>query len=95
MQRLLPPGPGNPATIQIADRSYSCALGSFIDVPDADAMVMRANGWIPSASNGTVGTTAGRPLSPPSGTGYFDTTLGKGIVFDGLLWVDPDTGAAV
>ena len=95
MQRLLPPGGANPATIQIQDRTYTCAIGSFLDVNDADAQVMMANGWIACAVNGLVGPTGARPPTPPADTRFFDSTLGIEIVFDGAFWVNPDTGAAV
>ena len=64
-----------------------------------EAMAVCASnpGWIMA---GRVGTTAERPSTAvteplPAGIGtlYIDTTLGKGIVFDGQAWVDPVTGA--
>lgn len=98
MQRLVPPAAaGNPATITVNGRYYSCAIGAALDVPDQDAFLMLANGWLPAAGgvSGGDGTTAQRPSNPVNGTGYYDATLGKGIVFDGASWIDPDTGAIV
>ena len=96
MQRLLPPGPADPATITVNGRYYSCALGQEITVPDQDAFLMMANGWIGSASGGGgVGVTAARPAGPQAGAEFFDSTLGKTITFDGSAWCDPDTGAVV
>lgn len=95
MRRLLPPGPANPATIQIQDRVYTCALGSFLDVNEADSQVMLANGWISAATIGGEGPTSARPPNPATGTQFFDTSLSLAIAFDGALWVNLDSGAAV
>ena len=40
------------------------------------------------------GNTENRPLEPPIGTNYFDTTLGKEVIWNGTKWVDA-TGADV
>ena len=96
MQRLLPPGPASPATITVNGRFYSCAIGATIDAPDQDAYLMMANGWIAAAPvAGGEGATSGRPGNPMPGQSFYDTTLAKGIIFDGGSWIDPDTGAAV
>ena len=95
-QRLLPPGSTSPASITVNGRLYTCAVGSTVDVPDQDAYIMMANGWIPAAPGaGGEGATGVRPASPTAGQSFFDTTLAKGIVFDGSVWCDPDTGLAV
>lgn len=95
MQRLIPPAAGgNPATITVNGRSYSCALGAEIDVPDCDAFVMLANGWVAAAAGGA-GATAQRPANPTNGQQFYDETLGKTIVYDGQQWCDIDTGGAV
>jgi hypothetical protein len=39
------------------------------------------------------GITAARPVAPPTGYAYFDTTLGKPVWYNGASWVDA-TGAA-
>ena len=96
MQRLMPPGGGDPATITVNGRFYSCAIGQEITVPDQDAYLMMANGWVASASGaGGAGITASRPTGSVDGAEYFDSTLNKTIVFDGTFWIDPDTGAVV
>lgn len=50
-------------------------------------------GWLPLQQI-TSGTTASRPATPPTGFGYFDTTLGKPVWWKGAVWVDA-TGATV
>lgn len=40
------------------------------------------------------GATAGRPVGSPPGSTYFDTTLGKQLVYDGTIWVIVETGLA-
>lgn len=96
MQRLIPPGPADPASITINGRFYSCPIGQEITVPDCDAFVMMANGWIAAASGGGgAGTTATRPISPAPGAEFFDTSLNKTISFNGSSWIDPDGGAVV
>ena len=92
--RLIPPGgPGtNPITVN--GRTYSCAAGSTIDVPDFDAQVLMANGWSTAAAGGA-GLTANRPANPTKGMQFHDTTLNSTVVYDGRTWRNPKTGAAV
>ena len=90
--RLMPAGSGKITTAVVNGRTYSCALGSTIDVPDFDAFVLGANGWIQVAP---VGTTAQRPAKPGVGNFFHDTTVGKIIIFEGAAWRDPATGSAV
>lgn len=91
--RMMPPASG-PTTIIVNGRTYSCAVGSTIDVPDFDGAIMAANGWV-LASVGGAGTTANRPASPLKGAEFHDTTLGYTIKYDGKTWRNPSTGAAV
>jgi hypothetical protein len=93
-QTITRPGNGGPG------RTLSGTPGSYLDVSDADAIILEANGWIRIA---LVGPTYNRP--PPTGlapafcanpgTKYLDTTLGILIVFDGTSWHNPISGAAV
>lgn len=91
--RMMPPASGsgvNPITV--AGRTYSAAIGATLDVPDFDAVGLRANGW---TVVGLVGTTAQRPSSLPAGIPtYVDTTINKIIVHDGKTFRD-HTGSAV
>lgn len=98
--RLMPPanGTANPFTFQ--GRTYSCAVGSTIDVHDDtgtpfDETALASNGWTPTSSLG-VGPTGARPTSiaKPRDT-FVDTTLGLLIIYDGAAWRLPTTGAAV
>ena len=85
-------------------RNYSCAVGSVIDVPEADAAALEAQGFI---SLGQVGTTATRPTYPPTSTSearvveppfgkrMVDTTIGAAIIFNGSVWINAVTGATV
>jgi hypothetical protein len=110
MKRLLPPSDGQHSTFSIPDttvvpaqtRTYSCALGSAIDVPDADAALMIGNGWQPLTYGATVGPSLARPavnrgLKYPSDVGriFVDTDVVAVIVFDGQCWRNFLTGAAV
>ena len=91
--RLIPPSTAfnNPMTAN--GHQYSCVAGSTIDVPDFDAAVLLANGWV-NAINGSVGTTAQRPTRSLLGTNYLDTTISAVVVWDGKTWRDAITGAA-
>jgi hypothetical protein len=100
---MLPPA-GRAATdvTTVNGRTYSCALGSAVNVPDQDGKMLQANGWINAVSEGgQAGTTAARPVAQPDGqpikarTRYHDTTLAYNIVYDGATWRNPDSGAAV
>lgn len=93
-QRVMPPADGLHPTISVFGRTYTCANGSYLDVPDGDATVMAHNGWLMVAQQG-VGVTTGRPANPKKGDTFHDTTLGYTIRFDGLVWRNPASGAAV
>jgi len=100
--------PGNrasgTATGNVNGRPYSCAVGSTIDVNEADANALQVQGFV---SLGTVGATANRPAYPPTnnsdpryaamgpGIEYLDSTLGKCIIWNGAMWIDAATGALV
>lgn len=88
--RLIPPAVGGDTTVY--GRRYQCAVGSYLDVPDGDAMQLEANGW---TNVGQVGATTGRPTNPKKKDRWFDSTLGYTITFDGLVWRNPNTGASV
>jgi hypothetical protein len=96
--RLLPPVSVSEQTRVVNGRSYTAAPGSVIDVYDADAEQLEANGWIPIAPSGP---TSARPTgtlglySAAAGQSFFDTTIGKYIVSDGVSWRDPANGNAV
>ena len=92
--RMFPPADGLHPTISVNGRTYTCAAGSTIDVPDFDANVMAANGWTKAALGG-VGATTARPTNPTQGMQFHDITLGFTIVFEGKTWRNPATGAAV
>jgi hypothetical protein len=89
--RVLPPI-SRTLQIKVHGRTYTGALGSFLDVPDQDAYVMTANGW---TNIGLVGTTAQRPAQPGRGQPYYDTTLAYTVFYDGALWRNPANGTAV
>ena len=94
MTRVLPPNTTGVDTITVNGRTYSASAGGFLDVPDFDAQVMVANGWVPAAPGGS-GTTAQRPVKPPTNTIYMDTSLTLLIIWDGKVWRNKITGAAV
>jgi hypothetical protein len=90
--RLMPAGSGKITTMTVNGRTYTCALGATIDVPDFDAFVLTANGWIQVAP---VGATSQRPAKPGIQQFFHDTTLAKTIIWEGAAWRDPATGSAV
>lgn len=99
--RLLAPADGNHGTLRLHGHTYTLSLGASLDVPDFAAKVMIANGWIsPGAVQGSSATTA-RPTATPAGSplprnyAWTDTTVGAVIVWDGLTWRNPATGATV
>ncbi len=88
-------------SVTINRRLYSGAGGTVIDIPFQDRNALGASGWIIIAQSGI---TANRPTGTgvaggfntrDVGTQYLDTTLGYVIYFDGLVWRNPSTGAAV
>jgi hypothetical protein len=91
----MPPGDGLHNTIVVNGRTYTCALGSVITVPDFDGVVMVHNGWVNSSKNGA-DSTANRPTKALYvGYEFHDLTLSKYIKWDGKVWRDAITGAAV
>ncbi len=96
--RMLGPENIQNQTKVVNGRTYTAAAGQPIDVPDFDANLLQANGWTLVALSGP---TSARPVgtlgvyAATPGTRFFDTTLGKLIVFDGAVWRDPATGNSV
>jgi hypothetical protein len=96
--RLLPPTAAAYQTIAVKGRTYSSTPGNVVDVYDADAQVLEANGWIAIAPSGP---SSARPTgtlglySAAAGQSFFDSTLGKLIISDGQAWRDPSNGNAV
>jgi hypothetical protein len=84
---------GTARTTTVNGRTYVCAAGATLDMPDFDAQVAQANGWVAMA--GGVGATAARPSNPSLGMIFHDTTLNLNIVFEGKSWRNPATGGAV
>jgi hypothetical protein len=79
--RILPPVPLSAQSRTINGRTYSAAPGVALDIFDADASVLQANGWVKVSLSGP---TSARPSpnvngSPPylaaAGMHYLDTTL--------------------
>jgi len=97
---MLPPVSVSAQSRTVNGRTYSATPGSAIDIFDADAEVLSANGWIKVALSGpTTARPSPNPLGTPpylAGPGFkfLDTTLGKIVVYDGATFRDPVTGAA-
>ena len=89
--------PNNIATSRTVNgRVYTVAAGGTVDVPDFDADVLEANGWIKAVAGvGGVGATAVRPANPTRHQEFYDTTLSTVVKFDGVSWRNPGTGAVV
>lgn len=91
-------------TAKVNGRTYSCTVGSTIDVPEFDAQALEAAGFL---NMGTSGPTTQRPAYPPNATSearvsgvpfgarMIDTTLNVAAVFTGAVWVNAATGAVV
>jgi hypothetical protein len=96
--RLLPPVAVAAQTRIVNGRSYSSTPGNTLDVYDADAQELEANGWIAVAPSGPTSArptgTLGQYTATP-GFLYYDTTISKLVISDGLTWRDPATGNAV
>lgn len=81
-------------TITIQGRKYTGVVGGTpLIVPDFDAFVLVANGWLRSAKDGA-GTTAQRPINPQRGAEYYDSTVGAKVIWNGGSWVNHATGTA-
>jgi hypothetical protein len=91
------PADGLHNTGTASGRAYTASPGNPISVPDFDAQILCANGWMLATSSFSItqGPTSGRPGNPSAKTRYLDTTLGYEILFDGLVWRNPITGAVV
>jgi hypothetical protein len=94
------PSANAPTTITVNGRTYTCAIGATpIVVPDWDAFVLTANGWLRAAGDGA-GTTAQRPAAAPGGASpprvgfeYYDSTVGANVIWNGKNWINHATGA--
>ena len=93
------PSANAPKTVVANGRTYTLALGATpVVVPDWDAFVLLANGWLQSASDGA-GTTAQRPAAaygvsaPRVGYEYYDSTVGANVIWNGVNWINHATGA--
>jgi hypothetical protein len=76
--RLIPPN-GAATTSKVNGRSYTCAAGATIDVPDFDALSLTAQGWLTTGT--AVGATSARPTANVGvGAQFLDTTIGAMIV---------------
>jgi hypothetical protein len=97
-RRMLPPINIGAQSRTVNGRRYSAAPGVALDIPDFDATMLSANGWIDC---GPSGTATQRPTgtlgqyNASAGSKFFDTGLGLTIVSDGISWRDPATGNIV
>ena len=96
--RMLPPTDPKFQTMTANGRPYVGVPGAALDVPDFDADVLGANGWVKVAPSGP---TSARPVGSAgfyqalAGKHYYDTTLAALIVFDGQTWRSPVNGSSV
>lgn len=84
-------------TLTVSGRKYSTTPGNPIPVPDFDAVVLVANGWLYASANSGVATgpTSGRPAKPTLNLRYQDTTVGYEVMWDGAAWRHTQSGASV
>ena len=95
--RVLPPYSAVGTTQDtVFGRTYTCALGSSLDVGDADGRALESNGWIVTATYGAMTTVQRLAISNPKFRDTcLDTTLGYIVIFDGAAWRNPVTAASV
>ncbi|MGO9006611.1 MAG: hypothetical protein ACLQIQ_07500 [Beijerinckiaceae bacterium] len=96
--RMLPPVAVNQQARTVNGRTYSGTPGTVQDIPDFDANALAANGWINVAFSGPTSarpTATVAPYAATAGLPFYDTTLGKVIVYDGATWRDPTNGNSV
>jgi hypothetical protein len=90
VKALVPPPPAP------TQRAYSATGGGFVDVPgdaNGDTAAILSSGFF---AVGASGPTTARPNGVGAvGPGYvfIDTTLSLVVIFDGLNWRNPVTGA--
>jgi hypothetical protein len=92
-----PDGAGVQTTI-VSGRKYTATPGTPILVPDFDANVLAANGWLVVGNVGGAvgaGITSARPVNPKKGDSYMDTTLNALVMWDNKNWRNHATGAIV
>lgn len=85
-------------TTVVNGRTYTSVPGTPLDVADFDADKLALAGW---AVVGLSGPTASRPTTRMQaaphfigpGQLYYDTDINALLVFDGLVWRNPVTGA--
>jgi hypothetical protein len=82
--------------VKVGGRTFTCAAGSTLDAAEGDSQALEANGWTRTSMEG-VYTTAARPVFGPNqdGLSIVDSTLGAVIIWDGIAWRNPATGASV
>lgn len=95
--KLHPPASAQ-SSITVYGRVYNPQAG-VQDVPDSDAQILLANGWI-NAGAGVNTTQTGssalqRPAKPKKGDAYIDNALGIVEKFDGKDWRNSITGAII
>jgi hypothetical protein len=76
-------------------RRYPATPGTVISVPESDARVLEANGWIYIVESGPTSARPSNINARVRGALFFDETLGLFIVFGGSAWRDATTGAVV
>lgn len=95
--RVLPPNSSiGTSHATVNGRTYTCALGSSLDVPDFDGNALVANGWITIGNRGA-GTTVQRLAltNVKKGDTWMDSTLGYVVIFDGAAWRNPNDATSV
>ena len=90
--RLLPPLAVAQQTLVVNGRTYTAQPGTAVDVPDFDAGVLEANGWIFVAKSGP---TTARPTPTNAGEEFYDISLDALIMTDGVTWRSPVDGTSV
>jgi hypothetical protein len=98
--RMLPPINVTQQTITANGRLYSGAPGTAQDVPDMDAGVLAANGWVkvsisgPTSARPSTNPNVSAPYTAARGVIFYDTTLSEVVIFEGATWRTPAGASA-
>jgi hypothetical protein len=98
--RMLTPINVGQQTITANGRVYSGAPGTAQDVPDMDAGILAANGWVkvsisgPTTARPSTNPNVSAPYTAARGLHFYDTTLNALVIFDGATWRTPAGASA-
>ena len=81
---LSPPTPGDDGFLEISGRKYACPANASIPAPEADALILKANGWTLVKWTGDPVADLAAPLVAEGGALRTDLTVQNPL--NGVLW---------